>query len=147
MAGYKYNLQRLLDIRISKEQEKKNQMGLAVQRLEKEKQRLKLIKEELYLMKNRFAEETSEGMEVNELKLLINYINYYKRSIKDQKLKIKMAEDHLSICRAELLTATQEKKMIEKLKEKDFEKYLYQEQKKEEKLVDDLVSFKENNKS
>jgi flagellar FliJ protein len=37
--------------------------------------------------------------------------------------------------------------MIEKLKEKDFEKYLYQEQKKEEKLVDDLVSFKENNKS
>lgn len=147
MARYKYNLQKLLDIRVSIEQEKKNQMGLAIQRLDKEKQRLKLIKGELDLMKNRFAEETSEGMEVNELKLLINYIDYYKRSIKDQKLKIKMSEDHLSVCRAELLKATQEKKMIEKLKEKDFEKFLYQEQKKEEKLVDDLVSFKDNNKS
>ena len=37
--------------------------------------------------------------------------------------------------------------LIEKIKEKDYSKYLYEEQKKEEKLVDDLVSFKESNKS
>jgi flagellar FliJ protein len=58
-----------------------------------------------------------------------------------------MAEDYVSDCRAELIKATQEKKMMEKLKEIDYNKFLYQEQKKEEKLVDDLVSFKESNKS
>jgi len=94
-----------------------------------------------------FKEKTSQGMAVNELKLLANYIDYYKRGIKAQKIKIKMAEDYLSTCREELIKATQEKKMIEKLKEIDYSEYLYGEQKKEEKLVDDLISFKESNNS
>jgi flagellar FliJ protein len=98
-------------------------------------------------MQNTFLEKTSLGMAVNELKLLANYIDYYKRSIKDQKIRIKMAEDYMSSCREELIKATQEKKMMEKLNEIDYKKYLYSEQKKEEKLVDDLVSFKESNKS
>jgi len=84
---------------------------------------------------------------VNELKILANYIDYYKRGIKEQRVRIRMAEDYLSICREEFLAATKERKMMEKLKEMDYSKYLYEEQKKEEKLVDDLVSFKGSNKS
>ena len=57
-----------------------------------------------------------------------------------------MAEDYLSICRAELIKATQEKKTMEKLKEKDYMLYLYNEQKKEEKVIDELVSFKQSNR-
>ncbi len=84
-------------------------------------------------------------MAVNKLKILLNYIDYYKRGIKQQKIRVKLAEDYLSICREELIKATQEKKMMEKLKEIDFNKYLYDEQKKDEKLIDDLICFKESN--
>ena len=147
MAVYKFRLQKLLDYKIKIEEEKKNKLGSAIKRLEKEKHRMAELKRELSDMQSLFHEKTSQGMAVNELKILANYIDYYKRGIKEQKVRIRMAEDYLSICREELIAATREKKMIEKIKEKDYSKYLYEEQKKEEKLVDDLVSFKGSNKS
>jgi flagellar FliJ protein len=147
MAAYKFKLQKLLDYKISIEEEKKNELSLAVERLEEAKHKLAELKQKQNEMNREFQEKSSCGMPVNELKLLANYIDYYKRSIKEQRIKIKMAEDHLSACREELIKATQEKKMIEKLKEIDYGKYLYGEKKKEEKLVDDLVSYKESRNS
>jgi len=147
MAAYKFRLQKLLNYKVSIEEEKKNELNKASKRLEEEKNKLLAVKQKLNEMNSTFHEKTSLGMSVNELKLLANYIDYYKRSIKEQKIKIRMAEDYLSTCRGELIKATQEKKMVEKLKEIDYGKYLYEEQKKEEKLVDDLVSFKESNNS
>ena len=147
MSVHKFRLQKLLDYKISVEEEKKNELSIAIKRLENEKNRLQELKQRLNEMNGALHERTSGGIAANELKILADYIDYYKRSIKEQKFKIKMAEDYLSICREELIKATQEKKMIEKLKEMDYNNYLYDEQKKEEKLVDDLVSFKESNKS
>ena len=147
MAAYKFGLQKLMDFRDRMEQEKKNQLSLALKRLEQEKDKLSELRKSQKEMDKAFAEKTSKGIAVNELKLLVNYIDYYKREIKQQKTKIKMAEDYVASSREELITATQEKKMIEKLKEIDFKKYLYMEQKKEEKLIDDLVSFKGSNNS
>jgi flagellar FliJ protein len=147
MAGYKFRLQKLLDYKKSMEEERKNELSLANKRLELEKNRLLELIQMLNEMNSSFQEKTSFGMTANELKLLANYIDYYKRSIKEQRIRIKMAEDYLSTCREELIKATQEKRMMEKLREIDHKKYLYSEQKKEEKLVDDLVSFKESNKS
>lgn len=145
MSVYKFKLQRLLDYKTNVEEGKKNELGMAIKRLEKEKSRLCDIKLRLNETNRIFHKKASGGMTVNELKILLDYIEYYKRGIKEQKLKIRMAEDYVSTCREELIRATQEKKMIEKLKEKDFKKFLYREQKKEEKLVDDIVSFKESN--
>lgn len=147
MAAYKFKLQKLLDYKISMEEEKKNELSLANKRLKEENDRLLELLKKQKDMNSTFHEKTSQGIEVNELKLLANYIDYYKRSIKEQEIKIKMAEDYIESCRDELIKATQEKKMMEKLKEIDYEKYLYSEQKKEEKLVDDLVSFKESKNS
>lgn len=147
MAAYKFKLQKLLDFRTNMEEEKKNQLSLALKRLEQEKDRLSELKARQRELDKALKEKTSQGIAVNELKLLMNYIDYYKRGIKEQKTRIKMAEDYASACREELIKATQEKKMIEKLKEIDYKKYLYEEQKKEEKFIDDLVSFKGSNNS
>ena len=147
MAAYKFKLQKLLDYKISIEEEKKNELSLAIKRLEEEKDKLQELLKKQKDMSSTFNEKTSQGIEANELKLLANYIDYYKRCIKEQGIIIKMAEDYLSKCRDEVIKAAQEKKMMEKLKEIDYGKYLYNEQKEEEKLVDDLVSFKESNNS
>ncbi|HPL53737.1 MAG TPA: flagellar export protein FliJ [Bacillota bacterium] len=145
MTVYKFRLQKLLDYKASIEEKKKNELGIAIKRLEKEKHRLAEQKQSLNEMNVTFKKETAKGLAVNKLKILLNYIDYYKRGIKQQKIRVKLAEDYLSICREELIKATQEKKMMEKLKEIDFNKYLYDEQKKDEKLIDDLICFKESN--
>lgn len=147
MAVYKFKLQKLLDYKIKVEEEKRNKLGSALKRLENEKRRMFELKRKFSDMEGLYRQKTSQGMSVNELKILANYIDYYKRDIKEQKVRIKMAEDYVTVCREELIYATREKRMIEKLREKDYSKYLYEEQKKEEKLIDDLVSFKESNKS
>jgi flagellar FliJ protein len=147
MAVYKYRLQKLLDYKASMEDKKKNELHLAFIRLKHEKDRLIQFQTGLNESNSMFQHKTSQGLTLNELKILANYIDYYKRGIKAQKVKIKMAEEYLAICRKELIKATQEKEIIEKLKEKDYNKFLYNEQKKEEKLVDDLISFKESSNS
>ncbi len=147
MAGYKYKLQNILNLKENIEKDKKNQFGAAMQRLETEKERLTEFEKELSDYKERFADETSAGIPVNQLKLLMDYVEYYKRSISNQKVKIKMAEDYVEECRLELIEASKDKKMLEKLKSVDFQNYQYGEQKKEDKLVDDLVTFKEGKKN
>jgi flagellar FliJ protein len=57
-----------------------------------------------------------------------------------------MAEEYLSDCRHKLVIAVQDRKIMEKLREIDYGKYIYIEQKNEEKLIDDLVSFKQSNR-
>ena len=144
MAAYKFRLQKVLDLRDTIESEKKNEFGLAMKRLENEKEKMRQLEAEMESYCGEFEENTAKGILVDQLKVILNSIEYYKRNIKNQAVKIKMAQDYLETCRQELIKATQERKMMEKLKEIDYKKYLYSEQKKEEKIVDDLVSFKES---
>jgi flagellar FliJ protein len=113
MAGYNFKLQKLLDYKISMEEQKKNELSLAIKRLEEEKGILEELLAKRKDMDSKFQKKTSEGIEVNELKLLVNYIDYYKRRIKSQRINIRMAEDYLESCRDELIKASQEKKMME----------------------------------
>jgi len=100
----------------------------------------------MYIVCTDIEKVASQGVSVADLLLQQKYKEYYKKSILNQKVKIKMAQEHLENCRHQLIKAVQDRKMMEKLKEIDHEKYLYEEQKIEEKLVDDLVSFKDGNK-
>ncbi len=147
MVGYRFKMQNILNLKENIEKDKMNQLGTATQRLEQEKNILEEIKMDSNDLHNRLKKEFCSGVQVGQLKTLMEYTEYYKRSISGQKVKIKMAEDYMSICRQELIEAAKEKKMMEKLKNIDYNKYLYEEQKIEEKLIDDLVTFKEGKKS
>lgn len=146
MAGYKYKLQNILKLKENVEKEKKNEFGAATQRIENEKLKLEQLNAEMYNVNTEVEKAASEGISINELLLQQKFKEYYKNSISYQKIKVKMAEEHLEECRHRLVKAVQDKKMMEKLKEIDYEKYLYKEQKNEEKLVDDLVSYKKGSK-
>lgn len=146
MTGYKYKLQSILKLKENVEKEKKNEFGAATQRIEKEKLKLEQLNAEMYNVNSDIEKSASEGVSVAELLMQQQFKEYYKSSIINQKVKVKMAEEYLEDCRHQLVKAMQDKKMMEKLKEIDYEKYLYNEQKNEEKLVDDLVSFKKGSK-
>jgi flagellar protein FliJ len=87
-----------------------------------------------------------KGITAKELLVQQQFKDYYKHGVSNQTVKSKMAEEHLTYCRHKLVEAVQDRKIMDKLKEIDYGKYLYTEQKIEEKLVDDLVSFKQSNK-
>lgn len=146
MAGYKFKLQNILKLRQGIEKDKKNEFGAATQRFENEKLKLEHLNAEMYNMHAKFEEIAAQGASAGELRRQQQYKTYYNHSISNQKVRVNMSEEHLENCRQELVKAVQNRKMLEKLKEIDFSKFTYHEQKTEEKLVDDLVSFKGSNK-
>lgn len=145
MGSYRFKLQKLLELKENLEEEKKNQLGLAFQRLKDENEKLKLLRAELNIADKELNDQAKNGIEIRELKVFTQRIDYYKSLIKQQILSVKMADEYVEVCRLELLKASQDKKVMEKLKDKDYVKYLYTEQKKEDRIVDELVSFKQNN--
>jgi flagellar FliJ protein len=146
MAGYKYKLQNILKLKENVEKDKKSEFGVAIQRFDREKLKLEQLNAEMYYKCEEIEKAVCEGVSVHELRLQQQFKEYYKFSISKQKVNSKMAEEHLCNCRHKLIEAVQERKMMEKLKEVDYGKYMYTEQKNEEKLIDDLVSFKQANK-
>ena len=145
MASYRFKLQKLLELKVNLEEEKKNQLGLAFQRLNDENEKLKQLRIELSNADKELKDQAKDGIEIRELKVCTQGIDYYKSLIKKQILSVKMADEYVEVCRSELIKASQDKKVMEKLKDKDYVKYLYTEQKKEDRIVDELVSFKQNN--
>lgn len=145
MGSYKFKLQKLLELKENLEEEKKNQLGLAFQRLKDENEKLKLLRAELSIADKELNDQAKNGIEIRKLKVFTQRIDYYKNLINKQILSVKMADEYVEVCRLELIKASQAKKVMEKLKDKDYVKYLYTEQKKEDRIVDELVSFKQNN--
>ena len=146
MAGYKFKLQNILKLKEGIEKDKKNEFGAATQRFEQEKLKLEQLNAEMCNMCCEIEKATAEGMSIQELLLQQQFKEYYKYSISNQIICKNMAQEHLDNCRQKLIAAVQDRKIMEKLKEIDYSKYQYTEQKNEEKLVDDLVSFKQSNK-
>jgi flagellar FliJ protein len=146
MAGYKFKLQNILKLRESVEKDKKNEFGVATQRFDSEKLKLEQLNAEMYNMCEEIEKAVSKGISAQELRQQQQFKDYYRHSISNQKVRSKMAEEYLSDCRHKLVIAVQDRKIMEKLREIDYGKYIYIEQKNEEKLIDDLVSFKQSNR-
>lgn len=146
MAGYKFKLQNVLNLRENMEKDKKHEFGAATQRFDKERLKLQQLNAEMYNICSEIEKASSEGITASELVLQQQFKQYYKHSISNQAVRMNMAEEHLENCKHELVKAVQDRKIMEKLKEIGYRKFQYFEQKNEEKLVDDLVSFKGTNK-
>ena len=70
------------------------------------------------------------------------YINTINKKIERQKSIILKTKEELNKAKDEMLNAVKEKKIFEKLKENKYEEFISEQEKEEEKIVDNLVSYK-----
>ena len=143
MAGFIFRLQTLLNVKIQLEDNIKNELGVAIKRLEEEKKYLKEMEEQKELTELEFNQKASIGTKAGELFLFSSFIEKITTNIKNQKNIIKNSEDNVDNVRERLVKAIQERKVIEKLREKEYVKYMKEQLKKEQKLNDELVSYKQ----
>jgi flagellar FliJ protein len=143
MASFKFNLETVLKLKIQLENSAKNEVGKAVSFLEKQKQLLfdlenKMV--EIILERNTLARKTT----VKNLRDYSGFLKYINEKIDEQKIMVNHAEKNVDILTKKLIEASKDRKIFEKLKEKKYHEYLMEEQKKDEKLIDELISFKLN---
>ncbi len=67
-----------------------------------------------------------------------------KFKIEEQAIKVKRANAEVEKKREELVEATKEKKKFEKLKENQHENYIIEEKRSEQRVTDEIVSYKYN---
>lgn len=142
MAKFKFKFNSLLKLNESIEDQKKNEFRKAAMQLEIEREKLgKLIIDKEYCIINH-QKALKERIDPIRSDMLTKYINLLNKRIAAQEAEVKKCEEILEERRLELVEATKEKKKLEKLKEKQFEQYITDEKREEQKLTDEVVGYK-----
>ncbi len=141
MMNFNFKLERVLNYKETVEGYKKSKYGNVQKKLSDEENKLYTFnqyKSNLQNEKNSSATKTKVG----NLAMYSNYINDITKKITKQEETITRTKEELEEAKKEMIEAVQEKKTFEKLKENEYEKYLYQVKKDEEKQTDTIVSYK-----
>ncbi len=141
MAGFRYRMQSILDIKLKMETQAKQEFAqakIALDREEEALEQLKLRKQEY----ERKAQELLSGrLDVLEIAATREAIERMDEYIAAQLVRIKKAERILEEARIKLTNVMQDRKVHETLKEKAFEEFLMEEKQKESKEIDQLTSY------
>ena len=141
MSKFVYRMQNILNLKYKLEDQAKMEFAAARRRLTEEEEKLEL----LYRRKDSYEEEgrrlREDALAVMDILENRNAILQMEDFIELQKLEVAKAEDALEIERQKLQEVMQERKVQEKLREKAFEAFVKEENAKESKEIDDLVSY------
>lgn len=119
----------------------KNELGKAVQELERQKRILKDIETCCDELIKEIKSKSLSGISVGLLKEYSSYLSLLKDRIEHQKNNVRRAQKDVDKCREQLIIAVQERKMMEKLREKKYAEYTKEQQKMEQKAIDEIASY------
>ena len=141
MARFHYSMQSILDIKLKLEDQARQEFANAKAALDQEEERLERLiqRREGY---ERRAKELLAGtlclMDIEENKTAILNMDIF---IKEQRVRVAAAERALEQAREKLTEIMKERKTHENLKEKAFDQFLADENRKEGKEIDELTSY------
>lgn len=143
MAKFIFKLQSVLNLRKQKEDSIKNELANATRKLEAEKRKLSELETMLEDTVREFNEKTKKTT-VHELIEFNEYLSLLNSRIKTQKENVNNAAQYVDKVREELVKAVKERKILEKLRERQFEEFLLEQKKLEQKTNDEIVSYNYN---
>ncbi|MCR5607772.1 MAG: flagellar export protein FliJ [Lachnospiraceae bacterium] len=146
MAVFRYSLQNILTIKEKIEEQCKASFAMANREYIEECDKLERLEEKKNYYEQEIKRSYEDVISIVEMKKLHESIEITKRAMEEQKIVIKKAEKKVEEEREKLNEAMKERKTFEKMKEKAFENFLEEIKKEEDKVNDELVSFRFVNK-
>jgi flagellar FliJ protein len=144
MAKFVFRLQNVLNIKEKIEEQRKIELGNANQYLQQQKKLLQLfvIEKDKYI--SEFHKKNGKSVKAKDLATLNISIKYFRDKIVEQNNNVISAEEKVNLKREELKQAVVDKKTYEKLREKSYLNYMEELKVEENKIVDEIVSYKYN---
>jgi len=142
LAKFKFRLQSVLSIKEKVEDLKKNEFGKAMMALAQAQQQLAQMEATRQAAIDDFRRDIGSGVDPAAFQRYNLFINKMKLLIKQQEQVVAQAEAFVEIKRKELVEAMRDKKTLETLRENNYEEYLIEEKQQEQKVVDEIVSYK-----
>ncbi|MDD6071764.1 MAG: flagellar export protein FliJ [Clostridiales bacterium] len=144
MAKFVYRMQSVLDIKYKLEEQAKQHYMTVQTRLNSaldELEALRVRKEEYF---HSYRELLAKQLNVLEIETCKNAILIMDEYIEEQQNKVNQIEQELEQAADAMKAAMKERKIYEKLKERQFEVFLQELNKEEMKEIDQLVSYQYN---
>ncbi|MCM1540028.1 MAG: flagellar export protein FliJ [Blautia sp.] len=141
MARFRYSMQSILNIKLKMETQAKQEFSAARAALDEEEGRLVRLldrKAEYQREATRLRSGTLNFRDMKENRTAIQCMDHF---IADQRARVKEAERMLEQARIKLAEVMMERKTHETLKEKAFDEFLREENRREGKEVDELTSY------
>ncbi|HHX17813.1 MAG TPA: flagellar export protein FliJ [Clostridium sp.] len=142
MGKFIFRLQSILSIKKQIEDGLKNDLGKAVIEYERQKEIYNKIEEEKETSVHCIKAKSQEGISVGDLQKYGKYIEFLNAKSKLQMVNVKNAQDNVDRYREKLIKASQERKIIDKLREKKYAEYLKEQFKKEQQINEEISSYK-----
>jgi len=142
MQKFGFRLESVLNLRTQLEDNAKNSLACAARELECQIDCLTGLKNVNDDSMNSLNAEVDKGIPVYRIKNYNSYLSFLKSKIENQKENVNIAEHAVDINRESLIKAMQERKILEKIREKKYQEYLITQNKAEQLLIDELNSFK-----
>ena len=146
MPKFKFRLQSYYDVKTKLEDKAKQDYGLALVLLDRERKERVRLEDERKLQLAQFRESLSGGVNPSELQSINNYIEVLKRSISLANERVKKARDLAEKRRIDLSEAMKQRKMIEKLHDDAKFRFIKESSRIEQRAIDEVVSYKFNNR-
>ncbi len=145
MAGFKFRMESFLGIKEKIEEQKKLEYGKALKKLDEERDFLRRLNEKKKNLIYSIRNSINSGIRSDELRRYNTFLDCIKRKIEEQENAVRKAENFAENKRVELVEAMKERKMLDVIKENDKIEYNKEQLLKEQKIVDEIVSYQYNN--
>lgn len=141
MARFHYSMQSILDIKLKMETQAKQEFSMARAALDREEEKLAGLFNRKWEYEARAQEILAGNLDLQEIEENRRAILSMDRFIADQQVRVAAAERELERAREKLAEVMKERKTHENLKEKAFEQFLVDENRRESKEIDELTSY------
>ncbi len=138
--NFNFKLQRVLDYRGHIKDQRAEELTEHKSRLRREIESLNALQKERDTAAYIMGEKSAEGVNVEYLAQSYRYIENLKVFINKQIDNVSVQEKEVDKCREVLIEASRDKEMLDRLKNKHYERFAYSLSKKLEKQIDDLVN-------
>jgi flagellar protein FliJ len=136
---FKFRLQKLLDIREARETEIKHELMKVLSIQNKERVHQDELKSKINQYEIKYSEKIKKGfLSVDEIMSLMRYADISRKAIAESQKRIEKLEPEVNRIREKLVTASREKKIVEKLKERKIEEFNYELSREQFKENDDM---------
>ncbi len=143
MPSFHFRLQAILNIKNQLEKSIKNELGIAIQKLELQKQILVEIRIDIAGQEEECRKESSAGVVLAKLKQRMEYISALHQKELTQQERVNEEMKNVDKIRERLVEIMKEKKILEKLREKELTLFRQEQEKAGQALADELVSYRE----
>jgi flagellar FliJ protein len=137
---FEFGLQTKLDVTVTREDQARQELALRRAQLDSEQRRLQALEGEREQCYQRLRQGQQEVLQLDELALVKSYLPRLKERIAAQAERVRRADNEVQAAQERLQELMQERKALEKLRDKEYAEY-QQEVLRQEQLVIDEVAI------